>query len=259
MKLFYYFSIIQIKRITSVLILSLFIPCLAHAQDANEIIKKVDQKMRGETSQAQVTMKIVRPTWSRSVSFKFWSKGTDYSLILITAPARDEGSSFLKRDKEIWNWVPRISRVVKLPPSMMMQSWMGSDFTNDDLIKESSMVTDYTHKIVGDTTINGWDCYEIQMTPKPNAAVVWGKVLIWASKKEYMELKAEFYDEDGYLVNTMETSDIKKLGGRLLPAHMEMIPAGKKGHKTILEYQSMKFNEPIPDRFFSIQNMKRLQ
>ena len=121
------------------------------------------------------------------------------------------------------------------------------------------MVTDYTHKIIGDSTISGWDCYEIQMIPKPNAAVVWGKVLIWASKKEYMELKAEFFDEDGFLVNTMTTNDIKKLGGRLLPAHMEMIPADKKGHKTILDYQSMEFNKPIPERFFSLQNMKRLQ
>lgn len=234
-------------------------PSLLKAQDANEIVKKADQKMRGNTSQATVTMKIIRPTWSRTVSFQFWSKGTDFSMILITGPARDQGSAFLKRDKEIWNWVPRISRVVKLPPSMMMQSWMGSDFTNDDLIKESSIVTDYTHKIVGDSTIDGRDCYKILMIPKPGAAVVWGKVIIWISKKEYMELKVKYYDEDGNLVSTMETSDIKMLGGRLLPTHMEMIPADKKGHKTVLDYHSMTFNKPIPDRFFSLQNMKRLQ
>jgi len=229
------------------------------AQNATEIVKKMDQKMRGNTSKAEMTMKIIRPTWSRTVRFKFWSKGHSYSMILITAPARDEDSAFLKRNREIWNWVPQISRVVKLPPSMMMQSWMGSDFTNDDLIKESSVVTDYNHTIIGDSTLMNHDCYEIKMIPKPNAPVVWGKVLIWVTKKGYMELRAEFFDEDGNLVNTMVASDIKNIGGRELPSHLEMIPADKKGHKTVLDYQSLTFNSPIPDRFFSIQNMKHLQ
>lgn len=240
------------------LILGFSIP-LASAQDAYEIVKKADQKVRGETSQATMTMKIERPTWSRTVSLKFWSKGTGYSMILVTDPARDRGTAFLKRKTEIWNWVPSISRVVKLPPSMMMQSWMGSDFKNDDLVKESSMVTDYTHTLVGDSTISGYKCYEIKMIPKPNAAVVWGKVLVWITKKEYMELKIKFFDEDGSLVNTMNASDIKNLGGRELPAQMEMIPSDKPGNKTILTYHKLTFNQPISLNFFSTQNMKRLQ
>jgi len=231
----------------------------ASAQDAKEIVQKADQKVRGETSKADMTMKIERPTWSRTVDMKAWSKGTEYSMILITDPARDKGTAFLKRKNEIWNWVPSISRVVKLPPSMMMQSWMGSDFTNDDLVKESSMVNDYTHSLDGDSTIAGYDCYKIKMIPKPDAAVVWGKVLMWISKKEYMELRVEFYDEDGNLVNTMTTSDIKELGGRELPARLEMTPADKPGNKTILIYHSLTFNKPIPLNFFSTQNMKRLQ
>jgi len=250
------------KRFILIILPVIFLITLAtssFAQDATDIVEKMDQKMRGNTSQADVTMKIIRPTWSRSVEFKFWSKGHDYSMILITEPARDKGSAFLKRKREIWNWVPRISRVVKLPPSMMMQSWMGSDFTNDDLIKESSVVTDYNHTMAGDTTINNYPCYKIRMIPKPNAPVVWGKVLVWITKKGYMELRAEFYDEDGNLVNTMTASDIKQLGGRELPAHMEMVPADKKGHKTMLDYHTLIFNKPISDRFFSIQNMKHLQ
>ncbi len=229
------------------------------AQNAKEIVQKADQKVRGESSEATMTMKIERPTWSRTVDMKAWSKGTEYSMILVTDPPRDKGTAFLKRKTEIWNWVPSISRVVKLPPSMMMQSWMGSDFKNDDLVKESSMVTDYTHSLVGDSTIAGYKCYKIMMIPKPDAAVVWGKVLIWITQKEYMELRIEFFDEDGNLVNTMNASDIKDLGGRELPARMEMVPTDKPGNKTILMYHSLTFNQPIPLSFFSTQNMKRLQ
>jgi len=231
----------------------------ASAQNADEIIRKMDQKMRGNTSIGVATMKIIRPSWSRSIHFKFWSKTRDFDMILITAPARDEGSAFLRRKREIWNWVPRINRVVKLPPSMMSQSWMGSDFKNDDLIKESSVVTDYTHSIVGDSTLQGHACYKIKMVPKPNAPVVWGKVFLWVTKDRYLNLRAEYYDEDGHLVNTMEGSDIKNLGGRDLPSHMEMVPADKKGQKTVLDYQSLKFDTSIPDDFFSLQNMKHLQ
>ncbi|MDX5405204.1 MAG: outer membrane lipoprotein-sorting protein, partial [Bacteroidota bacterium] len=118
--------------------------------DATEIVRRSEEKLRGESSKATIQIKIVRPSWSRTLEAKTWSKGTDYSMILITAPARDQGTVFLKRDKEIWNWVPNIERTVKLPPSMMMQSWMGSDFNNDVLIQESSVVKDYSHKLVGE-------------------------------------------------------------------------------------------------------------
>jgi len=226
---------------------------------AKEIVAKADQKMRGETNRAEMAMKIVRPGWEREIQLKAWSKGTEYSLILVTAPARDQGTAFLKREKEIWNWQPTIDRVVKLPPSMMMQSWMGSDFTNDDLVKESSIVEDYTHELAGRETVNGRACYKIEMTPKPDAPVVWGKVITWIDTQDFMQLKAEFYDEDGYLVNTMLGKDIKKLGGKLLPATLEMIPADKEGHKTVIRYEELIFDEPIQTGFFSVQNMKRVR
>lgn len=229
------------------------------AQSALDIIKKMDENFRGTTSTAEITMTIIRPSWERSVSMKTWSKGLDYTMILITAPARDNGSATLKRKNEIWNWVPNIGRTVKLPPSMMMQSWMGSDFTNDDLIRESSIVFDYNHEIIGDSTIAGYDCYKIQLIPKPDAAVVWGKVIIWVTKTDYLQLKTEYYDEDEYIVNIMRGMNVKEFDGRLLPSKMEMIPVDKPGNKTILEYENMKFNRPISDNFFSVQNMKRLK
>ncbi|MDZ7807824.1 MAG: outer membrane lipoprotein-sorting protein [Gracilimonas sp.] len=207
----------------------------------------------------RITMTIVRPDWSREVSMKSWSRGTEYSLILITYPARDRGTAFLKRGNEIWNWVPSVGRTIKMPPSMMMQSWMGSDFTNDDLVRESSAVTDYDHELVGEETIQGFECYKIEMTPKPNAPVVWTKVDVWISKEEYIELKAEFYDEFGDLINVMNGMNVKEFDGRMIPSRMEMIPMDKEGQMTVLEYESMKFNEGIPESFFSVQNMRRIQ
>ena len=226
---------------------------------AKEIVAKADKKFKGETSTGEIKMTIVRPTWQREIQMKNWSKGDDYSLILITAPARDKGSGFLKREKEIWNWQPSIDRVIKMPPSMMMQSWMGSDFTNDDLVKQSSVVDDYTHKILGSETIEGRDCYQIEMVPKEGAAVVWGRVVIWIDKADFLQLKTEFYDEDDYLAHTIFGKKIKNLGGKLLPSVLEVVPADDEGHKTMVEYLWIKFDEPIKDQFFSVQSLKRVR
>lgn len=231
----------------------------AEAQNALEIVKKMDEKMTGKYSHQELTMTIIRPSWQRSVSLKSWALGTDYSMILVTAPAREKGQAFLKRNKEMWNWVPSINRMIKIPPSMMMQSWLGSDFTNDDLVRESSVVVDYTHKMAGEENIQDRKCWKIELTPKPEAAVVWGKVYLWVTQNDYLQLKAEFYDEYGGLVNTMNLSDIKEIGGRTLPTRWEMIPADEDGKSTVLVIEKADFTTPIQEDFFSQQNMKRLR
>ena len=231
----------------------------ANAQDAYQIIKQADEHLRGASQKAEMSIEVQRPKWSRTMEIKAWSLGNDYSFILINAPARDKGTVFLKREKEIWNWQPKIEKVIKLPPSMMMQSWMGSDFTNDDLVKESSILSDYTHEIVGDTTLQNRICYSIELSPKPEAAVVWGKIKTFIDKKDFLQLGSEFYDEDGYLINKMEASDIKIFGDRMLPAKMVMTPVEEEGQKTILRYKSIEYNIDIEESFFTKQNMKRLR
>jgi len=243
----------------NVLMLILFGTLGLMAQDATEIIKKANDLSLGTTSQGEMTMTIERPSWSRTVSMKSWSKGTDYYLILITNPARDKGQVFLKSENDMWNWMPAISRMIKLPPSMMSQSWMGSDFTNDDLVKMNSIVNDYTHKILGEENISDLDCYKIELIPHEDAAVVWGKIIMWIAKDEYFQMKAEYYDEDMALVNTQTSSQITQFNDRKIPTHMEMIPADKPGNKTILDMKNMVFNKDIPDNFFSQQNMKRVK
>ena len=251
----------MLSRLTffSILILFVFQTPLA-SQTAKEIIEKSQEKIRGvETSQGSAKMTIIRPTWTREITMKSWSKGEDYSLTLITSPPRDQGTTFLKRDKEIWTFQPNIDRTIKLPPSMMMQSWMGSDFTNDDLVRESSMVNDYESTVLAKEEIDGWMCYKLEMIPHPDAPVVWGKVFIWIDEKEYMQLKVEFYDEDDYLVNTMYGKGIKELGNVLIPTVLEMVPNDEEGHKTVVEQLSLVLDQPIEERFFSIQTMKRIQ
>lgn len=228
-----------------------------YAQSAKEIVTKAENNIHGLSSVAGMTIQIIRPSWTRSMSVKAWTKGEQYSLMIVTAPAKDAGTVFLKRVKEIWNWLPTIERVVKLPPSMMAQSWMGTDFTNDDLVKASSRIDDYTHKIIGDSLIAGRKCWKIEMIPLPEAAVVWSKVNIWIDQKDYLELRLEFYDEDGKLVNILQCSDIKTMGGRLMATKMEMIPAEKKGQETVIIYNSATFNQPISEDFFTTQNMKK--
>lgn len=230
-----------------------------YGQNAYDIVRKSNDNMMGKTSKAAAKMTIIRPDWSREVSMKMWSKGTEYFLIYITSPAREKGQVFLKRQTELWNWMPSIGRMIKLPPSMMMQSWMGSDFTNDDLLKQSSIVKDYVHKMLREEKQGGYDCYVIEFTPKPDAAVVWGKIIMWISKDKFLQMKAEYFDETDELMNTMTASKVKDVGDRFIPTYMEMVPADEPGKKTIFEYSEIKFNLPIDDSFFSKQNMKRVR
>jgi len=226
---------------------------------AKEIVKRANDKATGTSSQGTMKMTIVRPDWSREVTMKSWSKGTEYYLIYITEPVKDKGQVFMKRGQDMWNWMPSINRMIKLPPSMMGQSWMGSDFTNDDLVRMNSIIEDFTHEIVGSEKVGSYDCYIIELVPKPEAAVVWGKIRLWVSKEDYYELKGEYFDEDFKLVNTMTSSEIKKMGDRMLPSKTVMEPVDKPGNQTILEMIDIVFNKPIEDEFFSQQNMKNIR
>jgi len=234
---------------------------ILHAQtlSATDIVRKADDKSRGLTSQGTITMTVIRPEWTRTITMKSWSKGKDYSLVLITAPAKDKGQVFLKLKTEMWNWVPSIDKTIKIPPSMMLQSWMGSDFTNDDLVRQSSLVVDYTHSLLGREKVREMDCYKVQLIPLPEAAVVWGKVILWITVSGFDIWRAEYYDEDAKLVNVSEDFDIRKMGDREIPTRVEVIPQNKKGQKTVMHIDDMKFNNKIDESFFSQQNMKKIR
>jgi outer membrane lipoprotein-sorting protein len=242
-----------------IVIIFLSLPSIAQELSATEIIDRADKKNRGETSQGTMQMKIVRPDWERTVELKSWSMGDDFFLIYITAPAKDKGQVFLKRYREMWNWVPSIERMIKIPPSMMMQSWMGSDFTNDDLVKQSSIVKDYTHTLIAEETVRDQLCYKLELIPHEDAPVVWGKIISWVTKDGFNLWKTEYYDEDEFLVNIQEAFEIKNFGDRDLPSRIEIIPADEPQKKTVLIIKESVFNKPLDDNFFTQQNMKRVR
>jgi len=252
---------IDMKKIILSLTSLLMISLSGFSQDlsAKQIIVKADNLQRGQSNKGEMKMTIIRPKWTRTITLKSWSRGTDFSMTYILSPAKEKGQVFMKRKNEMWNWVPTISRMIKLPPSMMSQGWMGSDYTNDDILKESSIVVDYDHKIIGTEKLEDLDCYKIELTPKEDAAVTWGKVIKWISKKEYWQLKTEYYDEDDELIRTEIASEVKTFGDRKLPSKLVILPADKPNQRTEVNILSSNFKVNIQESFFSQQNMKRVR
>lgn len=250
------FKIAIIAILTSVISVS---QVYSQSLTAKEIIQKADEKNRGTSSKGIMSMTIIRPKWERTIVMKNWSKGDDNFMIYISEPAKEKGQVFLKVGKEMWNYVPTISRMIKIPPSMMMQSWMGSDFTNDDLVKQSSIVVDYNHRLLGEEVLREQNCYKIELIPLPDAPVVWGKIISWITKDGFNLWKNEYFDEDGYLQNIENGYDIKKMGDRTIPTKFEMIPVDDEGKKTIMQIIEVEYNIDIDDNFFSKQNMKKVR
>jgi len=242
------------------LIFLFFLTFNIYAQDANEILKKSEEKIKGiKSSYQEMMIKIVRPKWSKEMTMKGWSIGEDYFVSVVLSPAKEKGVVFLKRENEVWNYIPSIERIIKLPPSMMMQNWMGTDFTNDDLVQRSSITDDYTNTIIGNEIIDGLDCWIIELIPNEDAAVVWGKLVMWIDKRDYMQLKTQFFDEYDEMVSIMTGKAIKNFDGKKLPAIIEFVPLDKEGNKTIVERLVWKFDIDINERFFLPNYMKNLR
>lgn len=237
--------------------INILAPKAAGAVTSREILEKVDDLWRGESSYAEMSMEVITVHWKRSLKIKAWSLGKDYSLLVITYPPRERGVATLKTKKEIWNYLPRVNRVIKVPTSMMMAGWMGSHFTNDDLVKESRMSEDYDSRITFEGKRGGMPVYEITLIPKPDAPVVWGKILITVRRDELIPITSLYYDEDGNLARTMTFSDVTRFGGRSLPATMTLIPADKPTERTVIHYNEIKFGLGLKKDFFSIRNLSR--
>jgi outer membrane lipoprotein-sorting protein len=240
--------------------LGILITVAGYSQDAKEIVNKAENLAKGEkNSYSEMSMQIVRPKYTRTIEFKAWGETDGNSMTLITAPAKEKGQSFLKSGTNMWSWNPAIQRLIKMPASMMSQGWMGSDYTNDDILKESSLVKDFTHKIAGSESVGGEDCHKIELTPLTDADVVWGKIVMWISKADFFEMKTEFYDEDNFLIKTHTASNIAVFDGRKLPSVMEIVPTDQPQNKTVVTIQTLKFNIAIEANFFSQQKMKTLK
>lgn len=236
----------------------LTLPKQSPALTGTEIIEKLDQTLQGDTqiSLWEITIKTRR--WTRTMELKsFMNRKEKKSFSEILGPKKDRGNRFLLLDKLMWHYVPKLGQTIKISPSMMLQSWMGSDFTNDDIVKESSIITDYTHRILSTVEKEGHTCWEVELSPVPEAAVVWGKILYYVRQEDCLPVLVEYYNEHGVMKKQLSYSKYRKVHDRVIPTRLTMITVGKKDRHTLLEVKGAKFNVPIPPRIFSLQNLKR--
>ena len=251
-------------HMTKKVILPLCLPLLlvailganAGAQDAQTLVEKSFNYMRGKTSTATVEMVIHRPEWKRVVTIKAWTKGEQDSIFWITAPPKDKGNGTLKRGREMWLYNPKVNRIIKIPPSMMSQAWMGSDFSNDDLSKTDSLLHDYEHTILGTETHEGKKVFVVKSMPKPQAPVIWGMQKL-RIREDRIFLSQEFYDEELQPVKAMTTFGIAMMGGRLFPRVWKMQKADAQAEYTLFEYIDLAFDKQLPEGLFTISSLKR--
>lgn len=245
------------KGLTLSLIIFLFTGLHAHAdsQDAQSLVEAAFHYMRDTASVSRVDMTVHRPDWQRTFTIEAWTLGENYSLFRIIAPAKDNGNGTLKKGRQMWMYNPKINRIIKLPPSLMSQSWMGSDFSNNDLAKSDTLIHEYTHTIVGTEFIQGKKIYLIKSIPKPEAPVVWGMQKL-KIREDHIFLEQAFFDEDHKLVKILKFLDIQMLGGKLYPKKLLMQRADEKDKNTRVEYKTLVFKDNLPPAMFTLSNLK---
>jgi outer membrane lipoprotein-sorting protein len=221
------------------------------AQDARQLVEESFDYVRGKASIATVDMTIHRPGWQRQMRIKAWTRGQKDSLFYIDAPAKDHGNGTLKKGRQMWLFNPKVNRVIKVPPSMMAQSWMGSDFSNNDLAKSDSLLSDYTHSIIATETHDGLKVYVIKSMPKPDAPVIWGMQRLRV-RQDMVWLSQEFFDEALQPVKAMRTLEIQMLGGRLFPRVWRMQKNDEIDQFTQLSYRELTFKPNLADSIFTL-------
>jgi len=227
------------------------------SERAKRILRTVDDLWRGQSSHGILLMQVRTVHYTRTMRMEGWSKGKDLSLVRIIEPLKEKGTATLKSGTSIYTYLPQTDRTIRLTSGMMMGSWMGSHFTNDDLVKESRLEEDYDPAVTFEGKRDGQSVLEFTLMPKPRAAVVWGKVVITVRAQDYIPVNSLYYDEDMALVRTMTFSKVREMGGRRIPTILHVVPADKPGEYTELLYEQMRFNLDLDDAFFSLAELRR--
>ena len=245
-------------KLLAIVTLASWSVCLgAQDPDGREIVDRSEKLLWGKTFQGELEMSVATPRWQRTLTLRAWIERPRQSFIRILSPAKEAGIGSLRIGSEMWNYLPKVERTIKIPPSMMLQPWMGSDFTNDDLVKESSVVDDYVHHILRTEPAAGATAYVIEATPKPDAAVVWGKIVFWVRMSDFVPLREEFYSERGELVRVLTFSDVRQLDGRTVPTRWEMRPRDKPGNVTTVVLKGARYDQAIDPETFSQRNLQK--
>ena len=224
--------------------------------DIKKILDNVDRLYRADHSFGTIEMRIETPEWKRNLEINVWASGLDKTFIRILAPQKDKGVATLRIQNDMWNFFPKIDKVMKVPPSMMMGSWMGSDFTNDDLVKESTFLKDYDAKLLDSKTEP--TNYFIELKPKAQTATVWDKIILVVKKDSSTPVRQEYYDDKGVKIRELIFKEPKTFGTRTIPSIMELTPLTKAGHKTVIEYKELKFDQVEENIFSQINLQKRI-
>ncbi len=241
------------------LLISIFFICFSSSTFAEhnieDIVKTIDELYRSNTSISEIEMQIETPHWNRTLKMKLWSYKMDKTFILITSPAREEGFATLRIENEMWNYMPQTDQVMKIPPSMMMGSWMGSDFTNDDLVRESSLIEDYSFQFTEVENPEEGLLY-LKLTPHEDAPVVWSKIILAVRASDYLPVWEKFFGENNELVRLMNFKEIKTIGGKTIPTVMELIPQNEEGKRTVIRFISAEFDIELDDDIFTLRNLQ---
>jgi outer membrane lipoprotein-sorting protein len=237
----------------------LYSPLALRAQDspsdrAEKIVRKIDELYRSQSSEALVEMEVSTPNWQRTLRMKLWSRGMKDTFIRILEPKKEEGFATLRIGNEMWNYLPKINKVMKIPPSMMMSSWMGSDFTNDDLVKEFTFVESYHFEMTTSASPEPGLLY-VKCIPREGLPIVWGSIVLAVREDDFMPVWEKYYDEKGHLARDIVFKDVRTFGNRRIPASFELIPRTEEGHKTVLRYIEARFDIPLAPDIFTLRNL----
>ena len=252
-------SVKDIKFLGIAILSSVTISMTTIIPTAEQILAKAEQKLQSSSVITTMDITIKRPRWTKNMRLKTWSTGTEYAVAYVMGPDKDKGTVYLKAKNNVYNYLPKIKKTVKLPAALLSQNWMGTDMSTDDLVKLTRLTKDYSTVVTGSQTVSARECYEITLTPRADADVLWGKLVTYIDKKDYIQLKTVFYDEDLEPVNTMVASNIKSMGGKMLASKMVMTPTGKPGNSTTVVYSNMIFNKAISSTFFTKANMPNVK
>lgn len=225
--------------------------------DLEAVVKYFEEMYRSDSSISEAKLIVTKPRRERSLQMKMWTRGEEKALIVIQAPPREKGTATLKVEKNLWNYLPRIKRTIRVPPSMMLASWMGSDFTNDDLVRESSYSKDYTYELVGPSEKpSGW---RVRFTAKPDIVGLWNRFELVLSEDAKIPIEARYYDRKDRLARTLYWSEVREFDGKRVPARLALVPEDKQGHKTEMIYLDIDFDVNVPETTFSLSNLEQMR
>lgn len=222
---------------------------------ARDIVERVEHRLWGSTLQAVFEMTVTTPSWTRSLVMNVTMERPAKSFLRVTAPAKDAGILSLRLGSDMWSYIPAIERTLLIPPTMRLQPWLGSDFTYDDMVREASYANDYTHRLVSERAEGEMMVYDLELLPKAESAVVWGKVLLTVDRTELLPLQVKFFNERGDLVRTLRYSERRLMGGRMIPTQWEMRPEAQPGKQTTIVVRSAVYDKVIPTGTFTLQNL----